>query len=81
MSEVVPSFEGRQGRPPTYPWDEWMDGEIHKLYQAEDFPNALVTSFRVRAHQVAKSYGLKVKTQIVDDGAAILIEFYSPDED
>jgi hypothetical protein len=81
MSEVVPDFEGRQGRPPTYPWDKWMDGEIHKLYQDEDFPNALVTSFRVRAHQVAKGYGLKVKTQIVDDGDAILIEFYSPDED
>ena len=81
MSEVVDSFEGRQGRPPTYDWPKWMDGEIHKLWQETDFPNALVTSFRVRAHQVAKSYGLKVKTQIVEDGDAILIEYYSPDED
>lgn len=81
MSEVVKSFEGRQGRPPTYPWEEWMDGEIHKLYRDEDFPNAQVTSFRVRAHQVAKDHGLKVRTQIVDDGDAILLEFYEFEEE
>lgn len=80
MSEVVDSFESPRGRPPTYPWEDWMDGEIHKLYQAQDFPNAKVTSFRVRAHQVAKSYGLKVKTEIVDNGEAILIEFYEIEE-
>ena len=81
MSRVVENFEPRQGRPPTYPWEDWMDGEIHYLSHDEDFPNALITSFRVRAHQVAKDYGLKVKTQIVDDGDAILIEFYSVEED
>lgn len=78
MSEVVDNFPIRQGRPPTYDWPRWIDGEIHKVYQRDDFPNALVTSFRVRAHQVAKSYGLKVRTQIVDDGDAILLEFYDP---
>jgi hypothetical protein len=81
MSNVVEQFEDRQGRPPIYPWPEWMDGRIHKLYQDKDFPNALVSSFRVRAHQVAKSYGLKVKTQIVDNGDAILIEFNQPEEE
>lgn len=79
MSEVVKSFEGRQGRPPIYPWEKWMDGEIHKLFQGSDF-NGQVKSFRVGAHRTAKAYGLKVRTQIVDDGDAILLEFYNPEE-
>lgn len=82
----------RQGRPPTYPWDHWIaesldqaDGPdchdgVHKLHRERDFPTAQTTSFRVRAHQVAKDYGLRVRTKIVDDGEAILLEFYEPDE-
>jgi hypothetical protein len=80
MSEVVTSFEGRQGRPPLYPWGSWMDGEIHKLFKNVDF-NGQPTSFRVGAHRTAKNYGLKVHTEIVDDGNAILIEFYEPDSE
>lgn len=79
MSEVVKEFEGKRGRPPVYPWEDWMDGEIHKLYKGEDF-NGEAKSFRVSAHRTAKSYGLKVHTEIVDDGEAILIEFYEPGE-
>lgn len=80
MSEVVKSFEGRQGRPPLYPWEHWMDGEIHKLFKGSDF-NGDPKSFRVGAHRTAKNYGLKVHTEIVDDGEAILLEFYEPAEE
>ncbi len=79
MSKVVDSFEGRQGRPPIYPWQSWMDERIHKLIRGEDF-NGAAKSFRVGAHRTAKNYNLKVHTEIVDDGAAILLEFYQPEE-
>jgi hypothetical protein len=80
MSEVVKSFKGRQGRPPIYPWKDWMDGQIHKLVRREDF-NGDAKSFRVGAHRTAAKEGLKVSTEIVDDGDAILLEFYTPESD
>jgi hypothetical protein len=79
MSEIVDSFESRQGRPPIYPWESWMDEEIHKLYRGKDF-NGTAKSFQVGTHRTAKAYGLKAHTQIVDDGEAILVEFYEPEE-
>lgn len=80
MGEIVQEFPGRQGRPPLYDWQAWMDGKIHKLFKGVDF-NGQPKSFRVGAHRTAKNYGLKVHTEIVDDGEAILIEFYEPDEE
>ena len=79
MSQVVDTFEGRKGRPPIYDWPAWMDGQIHKLVKGRDF-NGAAKSFRVGAHRTAKGYGMKVHTEIVDDGNALLLEFYSPED-
>jgi hypothetical protein len=56
-----------------------MDEKIHKLVKGEDF-NGAAKSFRVGAHRTAKNYSMKVHTEITDDGNAILIEFYEPEE-
>jgi hypothetical protein len=79
MSEIVDSFQGKQGRPPIYPWKEWMSGDIHKLVKDEDF-NGNAKSFRVGAHRMAAKEGLKVKTEIDEKGDVIFLEFYKPEE-
>jgi hypothetical protein len=56
-----------------------MDGQIHKLVKGEDF-NGNAKSFRVGAHRTAAKEGLKVHTEILDDGAAILLEFWDPND-
>lgn len=43
----------RLGRPPKYPWDKWLDGEIHVVEQDIDF-RTLMSSFVMMIHQAAK---------------------------
>jgi hypothetical protein len=93
---IVDELPVNQGRPWTYPWNEWADlvevdeydrpcSKIRKLVQDEDRVYAdesfrgSAQSFRVSAHRIAKSFGLKVETAIVDDGDAIIIRFYEPE--
>jgi len=91
MSEVVSGFPTVQGRPPIYPWEEWMEiTEVNeygfpcsksiKLWKDKDF-NGQARSFRVLAHRTAKNYGLKVRTAIDDDGESIILEFYEPGDE
>jgi len=42
MAKVLKEYDRsesdvKQGRPPIYPWDEWLDGRIWELTQGEDF--------------------------------------------
>lgn len=73
MSEVLDQHEFPIGRPPIYPWEIWLDGQIRKLHAGEDF-NGQAQSFRVLAHRAAKNIGMRVSTTIVDDGKAIILE-------
>lgn len=64
--------EGRTGRPPQHPWDEWADGQIHSLVQGKDF-QATVTGFRGLVHHTAAARNMKAKTRI--RGNTITIQF------
>ena len=77
MSQVINQFPGQPGRPPIYPWDEWCDGQVRRLFRGEDF-NSDPKSFRVLVHRTAKSRGLKARTSIESDGVFVLA-FYKPE--
>lgn len=50
------------GRPPTYPWDEWADGQEHVIYQGTHF-RVPVETMRVNLHKFAASRGLRAHTR------------------
>lgn len=63
-----------KGRPPKYPWEDWMDGQAHKLVHGEDFdcsPKALV----VLAHREAKKAGMTARTRLAKDKKTLTIIF------
>lgn len=79
MGQVLKSFPAKKpGRPVTYPWDEWTDGQVRRLFRGEDF-QANPKSFRVTIHRTAKNRALKAKTHIESDDA-IIVRFYDPNE-
>lgn len=43
MAERIDSLPERAGRPPTYPWAEWMDGSAWRIVRGEDFEVEAVT--------------------------------------
>jgi hypothetical protein len=59
------------GRPPAYPWEEWMDGQIHTVEYGKDFtcqPNSLINQLYVKSRQESlkvkiSPYGMKVTFQ------------------
>ena len=46
-----------------YPWDDWLDGQSHKLTRGEDFRTS-PHSFARAAHSAAQVRGRKVRTSI-----------------
>lgn len=42
------------GRPPKWPWDDWLDGERHVLNSAEHFAGTTVRSLRQQALNEAR---------------------------
>ena len=71
-----------RGRPPKYPWDEWLDGTRHVVRQSDDwqpgdltlFPsNVKVSSFRAECHAAARRKGGRVDTRI--QGNTVSIRF------
>jgi hypothetical protein len=75
--EIIKAFPAKKpGRPVTYPWPEWSDGQVRRLFRGEDF-FAHPKSFRVTIHRTAKNLGLKAHTHIESDDA-IIVYFYDP---
>ncbi len=54
------------GRPPKYPWDEWLDGSTWRITRGQDF-DVEPSSMRKGASQAASRRGLRAQTQIEDD--------------
>lgn len=79
MSRVVNRIPNQRGRPCIYPWEKWMDGRTRKLVHEEDFFSDW-KSFRVLVHRTASIYGLKAKTEKLENGRAMLVMFYEEDE-
>jgi hypothetical protein len=66
-----------RGRPPKYPWDEWLDGELKFLRRGEDFdpertgrPSA--ASFRATAYKAAEVRGGKAEARLQDENLVLL---------
>jgi hypothetical protein len=46
MAKILRNYKARKegnGRPPTYPWDTWLSGDVMSLTQGEDFHSRLLT--------------------------------------
>jgi hypothetical protein len=50
-----------QEGPRRYPWDEWLDGEMHELVQGRDYEDVRV--MRSAAYQRGRRDGLIVVTR------------------
>lgn len=62
----------RPGRPPLYPWSDWLDGEEHLLTPGVDFADRVqLPSLRNQIYAEAKKRGLRVSVQRYGDGFAI----------
>lgn len=62
---------------PTYPWDEWMDGNAWQIEQGTDFlPEP--RNFVAAMHMKAKKKGMKLKTTV--DGKKIQFQFYTVED-
>jgi hypothetical protein len=86
MSETIPPFESRRGRPPKYDWNSWCDQTARRLYRGtaeevkageKDFEADLV-SFRTMVHRKARDLGPKVGayTHINKADQSISVQFY-----
>ena len=73
--------ENEYGEEAARPVKLWKDPPTgpQKRKATSDLFKGQARSFRVLAHRTAKSYGLKVRTAIDDDGESIVLEFYVPD--
>lgn len=75
MAEALKSFDfPKHGRPYKYQWKSWANGQPWKLVLGTDFSVSIET-MRTNARSFAVKNGLKVKTAIVDDGNALVIQF------
>jgi hypothetical protein len=75
MAERLEVFDfPKHGRPYKYEWKSWADGQPWKLVHGKDFTVGIET-MRTNARSYAVKNGYKVKTAIVDDGTALVIQF------
>ena len=74
MGEILDEFSFVGGPRGKYPWDEWLDGRIHRLQRGEDFEPSAQT-FRGPCHFAAKQRGGQVRTKC-DGTESIVIQFF-----
>lgn len=76
MAEQIKDFEFTRGRAGYAEMETWLDGKIYKLVQGVDF-TVKVASVRSSINEAAKRRGKKVRSNVVDDGKAIVIQAYA----
>lgn len=67
----------RRGRPPKYDWELLGDGQLHVLYEGQDFETSC-TSFRALVHRSANARGLKADTRIDKNAHSVAFTFFKP---
>lgn len=67
----------KPGARAVYPWNEWTDGEWWVLRQGTDYATTTKT-FQSVARNHARRHGLKLETQLTDDGDGTFIRFKDP---
>jgi len=71
MAEILDDHEfGKRGRSDAYPYDEWFDGQVWKLYQGVDFDCGVI-SMRVNLYNAAKRNGIKIQTSLRVDAVIL----------
>tara|TARA_B100000953_G_C17930994_1_gene393878 strand:- start:288 stop:521 length:234 start_codon:yes stop_codon:yes gene_type:complete len=71
MAEILEDYEFRKaGRRDSYPYEEWFDGQVWKLYQGVDF-DCSVISMRVNLYNAAKRKGIKIRTSMRVDAVIL----------
>lgn len=55
-----------RGRRSKYPWEEWMDGEVHTAKAEVDF-TCSIPSFVTGVHIKAKTNGMRAETSTSGD--------------
>ena len=68
MAERLENYEfGKaSGRPPKYPWDEWLDGSTWRITRGADFDGKVV-SMRKMVSLAGRQRGLRAETRIEGD--------------
>jgi hypothetical protein len=80
MAEVLEdfSFTNRaEGFPVRYDWDSWLDGQVWKLKQGEDFTISLV-NLRNSVFVAASKRNLKVRTTTNKEEGTVIIQALPP---
>jgi len=76
MAEKLAEFDWnppKRGRPPKYPWKQWLDGGIYKLEYGIDF-DISVKSFRNSLKAAEKRYGVQVRSMSFEKGKILVIQ-------
>jgi hypothetical protein len=73
MAEVIRTHTFKKHKPEKHDYDKLFDGRIWKLKRDEDYENK-ATAARATLYIAAKRRGLKIKTSIVEDGNAIVVQ-------
>jgi hypothetical protein len=76
MSYTVKEWPGRHLNQERYPWDKWMDGQIHVLVEGEDYTVSEI-SMRSSIYMRARRAGVKVRvTRLRGDVTGLGVQFY-----
>lgn len=78
MAQRIEAFSGGTAHRGAYPWDEWMDGSIWRVFQQEDFPLTTIDGFRSTLAARARAQNKKVRTARIrlDKKEGIEFQFY-----
>lgn len=66
MAEQLESYSFTKGGP-SYPWDEWLNGNVWRLTAGKDFTSKAEV-FRSMANSRAKQRGLGLRTNLEKTG-------------
>lgn len=77
MAERIDNLTPFRGRPPVYPWSEWMDGSAWRIRHGVDFdasPSSMASMVRLRA----KAEGMTATARVTGD--VVEFQFYDEQE-
>lgn len=83
MPEILTkfAFKGRGGRSGAkHPWGEWFDGQIRKAVKGVDY-HSKTKSFASLVATEARRRGIKARSNVVDDGNAVVFQSESEPAD
>lgn len=81
MAERIESIAvARKGRPPIYPWSEWMDGSAWRIRRGKDF-SVLPDNMARGVRQRARRYGVPVVVTVDNAAGSVEFQFAGPESE